>query len=56
MRGAARDLTVRAIAERIVYIEARLLGQVHAPGRDERQAAFVERFFRAREREHDAKR
>jgi len=32
--GASRDLTVRAIAGRVVDVEARLLWQVEAAGRD----------------------
>jgi hypothetical protein len=41
--GVGRDLTVRAIAHRIVDVEARLFFEMHAAGRDQRYPALGER-------------
>ena len=49
-RGVRRDLSVRAIAFRIVYVEADLVRQVYAAGSDEGEAALGERFSRTGER------
>jgi hypothetical protein len=51
-----RDLTVRAVAQGVVYVEAGLLGQVDPAGRDEREPAFVKGLFGADEGEHGPRR
>jgi len=38
--GTGRDLPVRAIPERIVYVKAPVFGQMDAAGGDEREASF----------------
>jgi hypothetical protein len=38
LAGTGRDLTVGAIAGRVVDVEARLAWQVNTTGRDEREA------------------
>src|SRR5215212_11756189 len=50
--GTGRDLTVRAIAGRVVDVEARLLGQVDASGRDERESGSFEGLLRPDEGQH----
>jgi hypothetical protein len=50
--GGGWDLTVGAIACRVVDIEARLVGQVDAARGDEREARSIEGFLRFDERLH----
>jgi hypothetical protein len=51
--GAGGDLTVGTVAGRVVDVEARMLRQVDAAGRDEREAGFFQRLLRPDERLHD---
>jgi hypothetical protein len=47
--SVCRNLAIGAVAQGIVYVEARLFGQVYATGGDERQPALVQRLFEADE-------
>jgi hypothetical protein len=50
--STAWDLTVRAVAGRVVYVEARLVRQMDAPCRDEGEAGFLKRLLRPGKRRH----
>ena len=52
--GVGRDLTVRAVAFEVVYIEALLIREVHATGRDEREAGPGDWLSGPDERRHAA--
>src|ERR671916_1941861 len=49
--GVTGDLAVRAVPQRVVYVETVLLRQVHPTRGDERQTALGERFSRVGEGE-----
>ena len=53
--GTGRDLTVGAIACRVVDIEALLVGQVNAARGYEREAGSIEGFLRSDERLHQGR-
>ena len=50
--GTGGDLTVGTVAGRVVDVEARMLRQVDAAGRDEPEAGFFQRLLRPDERLH----